>query len=106
MSGIRTVYADVRVDIRVVHIIFVNTGFAIVALTKILDFVAFQEFFTNPAGIVVRRTFPFVTTAVVAKNDTFTLLAVCVAVRAFVRCRHSDALKFPCFRIPNNVRIF
>jgi len=53
MGGISAVYTNIRIYVRIVYIILVNTGLAVIALTKILEFFAFQGSFAYPTGIDV-----------------------------------------------------
>jgi len=52
-GGIGAVYADIGIYVGIVYIILVNTGLAVVALAKILEFVAFQGPIAHPTRIGV-----------------------------------------------------
>jgi hypothetical protein len=52
-SGISAVYADIGIYVGIVYIILVNTGLAVVALAKILEFFAFQGPIAHPTSIGV-----------------------------------------------------
>jgi hypothetical protein len=52
-SGIGAVYTDIGIYVGIVYIILVNTGLAVVALTKILEFLAFQGPIAHPTSIGV-----------------------------------------------------
>jgi len=53
-GGIGAVYTDIGIYVGIVGVILVNTGLAVVALTKILEFLAFQGPIAHPTGIGVR----------------------------------------------------